>query len=187
MEQVKLSQEKKPNMLAFKSAISYALYFLLLIYVLKWLGIDQNDPKMSVDKVISSIATYIPFILAVIYVQMTYKTELGGYISFGKAFSSGFKVGAYAGLFIAIFLMLYYKVLDSGAMDAIMNTAIENAGGDENKIKGVEMMRPYMIYFIGFGGAISYTLFGLVVSLISAAILKRERPLHFEDQPTVVV
>jgi hypothetical protein len=176
--------EKKPNMLAFKSAISYAVYFLALIFIFKWLGIDQNDPNISIsDKIISALASYVPFILAVVYVQTTWKKELGGYISFGKAFSTGFKVAAYAGLFIALFLILYYLVLDRDALNTIMNTAIETAGDDENKVKGVEMMRPYMIYFIGFGAAITYTVFGLIVSLIAAAILKNERPLYAEEAP----
>ena len=42
-------------------------------------------------------------------------------------------------------------------------------------------MRPYMVFFIGFGAAITYTLLGLVVSLIGAAILKNEKPLFIEE------
>jgi len=174
--------EKKPNLLAFKSALSYAVYFLLLIFVFKWLGINQNDPNLPIgEKIISSVASYIPFILAIVFVQTTFKKELGGYISFGKAFSTGFKVAAYAGLFISLALILYYKVLDRSALDEIMDTAVKAVGDDENKIKGVEMMRPYMVFFIGFGAAITYTLLGLVVSLIGAAILKNEKPLFIEE------
>jgi hypothetical protein len=181
MEEVVVEPKKNPNMLAFKSAIAYSVYFLVLMFVMKWLGVDQNNPNTTVaEKIIYSLASYIPFIMAVVFVQTTYKKELGGYISFGKAFSSGFKVAAYAGLFIAVFTILYYKVLDTNAFNQLMDSAKAAAGDDENKVKGVEMMRPYMIFFIGFGVAVSYTIYGLIISLIGAAVIKKEQPLYEE-------
>lgn len=183
MQQQLTEMEKKPNMLAFKSALAYAVYFLALIYIFKLIGIDSNNVNLPIgEKILTSALSYIPFILAIVYVQTNHRKELGGYITFGRAFSAGFKVAAYSGLFLAIFLILYYKVLDRQAFEGLMDKAIETAGDDENKVKGVEMMRPYMIYFIGFGAAISYTFFGLIVSLIGAAILKRERPLYEEAE-----
>ncbi|MEJ2901750.1 DUF4199 domain-containing protein [Pedobacter panaciterrae] len=180
-EEVVVEPKKNPNMLAFKSAIAYSVYFLVLMFVMKWLGVDQNNPNTTVaEKIIYSLASYIPFIMAVVFVQTTYKKELGGYISFGKAFSSGFKVAAYAGLFIAVFTILYYKVLDTNAFNQLMDSAKAAAGDDENKVKGVEMMRPYMIFFIGFGVAVSYTIYGLIISLIGAAVIKKEQPLYEE-------
>src|SRR5690349_5938853 len=180
-EEVVVEPKKNPNMLAFKSAIAYSVYFLVLMFVMKWLGVDQNNPNTTVaEKIIYSLASYIPFIMAVVFVQTTYKKELGGYISFGKAFSSGFKVAAYAGLFIAVFTILYYKVLDTNAFNQLMDSAKAAAGDDENKVKGVEMMRPYMIFFIGFGVAVSYTIYGLIISLIGAAVVKKEQPLYEE-------
>lgn len=179
MEEKAFVQEYKPNMLAFKSAVAYAVYFLVLIYVFKFLGIDQNSPTITTaEKIISSALSYIPFILAVVYVQTNYRTELGGYISFGKAFSAGFKVAAYTGLFLAVILILYYVLLDKEALQKLIDAARQAAGDDEAKLKGVEMMKSYMVYFIGFGAAIMYTFFGLVVSLVGAAAVKKERPLY---------
>lgn len=178
MEEKTVVAVKTPNALAFKSAVAYAVYFLVLIYIFKLAGIDQNDPNSSVaEKMVSSIASYLPFILAIVYVQTNFKKEIGGFISFKGAFSAGFKVAAYAGLFIAIVLMLYYKVLDPTAFERLMDSAREAAGGDETKLKGVEMMKSYMIFFIGFGAAITYTLLGLVTSLIGAAVIKKEQPI----------
>lgn len=178
MEQQLVEMEKKPNMLAFKTAAAYAVYFLVLIFLFKLLGINTNDPNLSMaEKVVSSALTYIPFILAVVYVQYTHRLELGGYITFGRAFSAGFKVAAYTGLFVAVMLIIYYKLLDTNAFDEVMNTAVEAAGDDENQIKGVEMMRPYMVWFIAFSAAVAYTFFGLVISLIGASILKKVKPL----------
>ncbi|HKG05762.1 MAG TPA: DUF4199 domain-containing protein [Pedobacter sp.] len=181
MEDQIYTQEYKPNKLAFKAAIAYTVYFLVLMYVFKFLGIDQNSQTITVtERIISSVLSYIPFILSVVYVQTNYKKELGGYISFGKAFSGGFKVAAYTGLFVALILLIYYLVLDTGAKEEIFNAAIQAAGDDENKIKGVEMMRSSMVYFIGFAAGVTYTFFGLIVSLIGAAIIKKERPMYEE-------
>ena len=183
MEEKALVQEYKPNMLAFKSAVAYAVYFLILIYVFKLLGIDQNDPASTVmEKVVSYVLSYVPFILAIIYVQTTYKTHLGGFISFKNAFSAGFKTAAYTGLFVGLLLIIYYLILDTAAYQKVMEIAMQAAGDDENKRKGVEVMKSYMVYFIGFGGAISYTFFGLIVSLISAAVVKKEKPLYSADE-----
>lgn len=179
METVEIG--KSPNAMAFKSALAYTVYFLVLIYVFKLIGLDQNDPNSTTaEKMMSSVASYLPFILAIVYVQSNYKQDLGGFISFKKAFSAGFRVAAYAGLFIALILMLYYKVLDPAAFERLMDAARDAAGGDETKLKGVEMMKSYMIFFIGFGAAITYTLLGLITSLIGAAVIKKEAPLNFE-------
>jgi hypothetical protein len=168
-----------PNALAFKSALVYSIYFLALIYIFKVAGIDQNNPNSSVaERAVSSIASYLPFILAIVFVQINYKKSLGGFISFKAAFSAGFKVAAYAGLFIAIVLMLYYKVLDPAAFERLIDNAREAANGDETKLKGVEMMKSYMVFFIGFGAAITYTLLGLVASIIGALVIKNEVPVR---------
>jgi len=79
-----------------------------------------------------------------------------------------------------VLMILYYKVLDTKAFDDVMNMAIENAGDDDQQIRGVEMMRPYMVFFIGFGAAVVYTFFGLIVSLVGASVIKKVRP--FEEE-----
>jgi hypothetical protein len=182
MEEQLVETKKNPNALAFKVALGYSVYFLALMYLMKWVGVDQNSPDTnSVEKIIYSIASYVPFIMTVVFVQSTYKKELGGFISFGKAFSSGFKVAAYTGLFVAVLSILYYKVLDPQAFNEILDKAAETAGDDPDKIKGVNMMKPYMAFFIGFGVAVSYTIYGLIISLVGAAIVKKDVPQYGDD------
>jgi hypothetical protein len=181
MQQQLAEMEIKPNMMAFKAAVAFAIYFLALMFIFKLVGINPNNPQLSTGgKILSSALSYIPFILAIVYVQTTHKKELGNYITFGRAFSAGFKVAAYTGLFIAIVMILYYMLLDRKAYEALIETAIDAAGDDEQKIKGVEMMRPYMIYFIAFSAAVFYTFFGLIVSLVGAAIIKKVQPLDLD-------
>ncbi|WP_152620247.1 DUF4199 domain-containing protein [Pedobacter lusitanus] len=177
MEQQLKEISVKPNKVAFQAAIVFSLYTLALVFIFKLLHIDTQDDHISVPtRIVSMICTYVPFILAILYAQSRHRTELGGYMSFGRGFSAGFKVAAYSGLFIALLYILYYKVLDRSALDSAVEMALEKAGDDQKAIQGVNMMKPYLAVFIGFGAAITYTIFGLILSLIGAAILKKDNP-----------
>lgn len=176
MHQNLIELEKKPNKLAFQAAIAFALYFFVLIFVFKFLNISPANTHLSTaSKVISQLLSYVPFFLAIVYVQSNHKKELGDYMTFNRGFSAGFKVAAYAGLLLFLVQVIYYFV-DKSATDELLAAAIEQADGDEQKVKGVEMMRPYMGLFVGFGTAMTYTIIGLVASLIGAAVFKKERP-----------
>lgn len=181
MEQQLLQEQKKPNALAFQVALLFSFYSIALTFVSEFIGMGAANAKdMSIGmKALSTILSYGPFIVAIVYVQTKHKKELGGYITFGRAFSTGFKVSAYSGLFIAILTLLYYKVLNPAAMNDIIDLAISNAGGNENQIKGIEMMSKYMVFMMAFGVAVTFTVTGLVISLISAAIIKKDNPNPF--------
>lgn len=177
MEQQLRELELKPNKLAFQSAAIFSVYTLVLVYLFKLLGIDNQQENMTVaTRIISSILSYVPFILAVLYTQSQHRAALGGYMTFGRAFSTGFRVGANSGLFVAILLVIYYTLLDPAALEHILDIAVEKAGGEEKAVRGVRLMRPYMPVFIAFGAAMTYTIFGLAVSLLGAAIFRKDRP-----------
>lgn len=177
MQQQLKELEVKPNKIAFQAAIAFSVYYLVLLYLLKFLNIDPMQPDMGfATKAIIWVLSYVPFVLAIIFVQNKHKTDLGGYMSFGRGFSAGFKTAAYAGLFLFILILLYYKVLDPSAMAHMLDVAVEQVGDDEKKIEAVKMMGPYMALFAAFGIAITYTVFGLIVSLAGAAVLKKELP-----------
>lgn len=182
MEQQLKELELKPNKLAFQAAGLFSIYTLALIYIFKLMGIDnQVENVPAATRIISLVLSYVPFILAVIYVQTKHRTDLGGYMSFGRGFSAGFRVGANAGLFVAVLLVIYYKFLDPSALDHIYDTAMANAGDDANKMRGVRLMKPYMLIFAAFGAAMIYTIFGIAVSLVGAALFKKEKPLDYNQ------
>ncbi|WP_158795298.1 DUF4199 domain-containing protein [Pedobacter sp. L105] len=185
MEQQLKELELRPNKLAFQVAIVFSIYTLALIYLFKVLGIDvQVENVKPLTKFISSLLSYGPFVMAVIYAQMRHREELGGYMSFGRAFSTGFRVGATSGLFIGILMVLYYKVLDRPALDHLIDVSVsaaEKMDNPEQAVKGVHMMGPYMGIFIAGAAAISYTIYGLIISLIGAFVFKKVPPLNLED------
>jgi len=176
MEQQILQEEKKPNALAFQVAIAFAFYTLALIFIMNLLGVSAQVEDTPIwQKAISVVLSYGTFILAIYYAQNKHKGELGGFITYGRAFSTGFKVAAYSGLFIGLLMMLYYGVIDKGALQNILDIQVKAAGDNEQALKGVNMMSKYMIYMIAFGSAITYTLFGLIISLVTAAVVKKDR------------
>ncbi|MBC6109923.1 DUF4199 domain-containing protein [Pedobacter fastidiosus] len=176
MEQQIAQEEKKPNALAFQVAITFALYTLALVFVMNLLGMSAQIEGTPIwQKAVSMILSYGTFILAIYYAQNKHKQDLGGFITYGRAFSTGFKVAAYSGLFIGLLMMLYYGLIDKGALQEILDTQMKAAGDNEQAVKGIQMMSKYMIYMIAFGSAITYTLFGLIISLITAAVVKKER------------
>jgi len=182
MEQQLREEQIKPNTLAFQVAISFAIYILILTVVMRMLKIDpQGIDVPTYQIVVSSILTWGAFIFAIFFAQNQHKKELGGFVTFGRAFSTGFKVSAYAGLFIMVLLTIYYKLIDEAAIKGMMDTAIAKANGNEQQIQGIEMMEKYMAYIVPFSSAIIFALAGLIISLITGAIIKNDRPLHFED------
>ena len=183
MEQQLLQEEKKPNLLAFQIAVIYAFYSMALTYVSESMGISGADPEStSVGvKALITLLTYVPFVAAILYVQIKHRTELGGRITFGRAFSAGFKMAAYAGLFVGLLTILYYKVISPGSLDKIMDAAIEKADGNEAQLEGMEMMSQYMAPMMAFGIAVTFTLLGLIISLITAAIVKKENNTPFAE------
>lgn len=182
MEQQLLQEQKKPNALAFQVSAIFSLYYLILVFVMRSLNINLQSPDApTAQKVISTILIWGVFISAIFFAQNKHKRELGGYITFGRAFSAGFKVAAYAGLFISILMLLYYQFIDPGAIDEVMEVAIKQAKGDQKQLTGIQMMVPYMGMITAFYTGILFAFSGLVVSPIIAAIIKKERPESFES------
>lgn len=174
-EQQTIQSPKRSNLLAFQVAITFALYTILLIFVTNLLGIGVKGKDTPVwQTVLSTILTYGPFIVAIYYTENKFKKDLGGYITFGKAFSAGFKVAAYSGLFIGILMVLYYTVIDPAALRHIIDLQIQAVGDNEKAIESIESMSKYMWLFIAFGSAVTYSISGLIISLICAAFVKKE-------------
>ncbi|WP_113653787.1 DUF4199 domain-containing protein [Pedobacter namyangjuensis] len=180
MEQQLLQEQIKPNALAFKVSVIFAAYILVTIIVTGLLNLDMGPTASVATRIISGALNWLPFIFAVYYVQNTHKKDLGGFITYGRAFSAGFRFSVYAGLFTGILMFLYYQFIDAAAMEKIVDATVAAAKNDQ-EAKGIEMMRPYFTISTAFGAAVMFTISGLIISLITAAILKKEKPLHYDE------
>jgi hypothetical protein len=164
-----LAEIKKTRLLAFKVGGAYALYYASSTFIFEMIGIDgRNLEPIIGKKILNIVLMYSPLIFAIVYVQMAYKKELGNYITFGSAFRTGVKVAAYAGFFMAAITILYNLIF--------------NTQGYHDWITTMEAANPHFIFAFVFAftpGAI-YFFIGSMVSLVSAAIIKRSRPFITE-------
>jgi hypothetical protein len=178
----------KPNAtkIATKWAVIFTITAIVLTYGLDMLNLDPNSPVKYL--------TYLPFIGFLVLAQKEFKDSLGGYLTFGQGFAAGFRYALFAGFLVGLFTYLYLGYLSATAMDKIVEQqqavlTAQNKPQEQIDIAS-EMTRKYGAPIAGVGVAIVYLIFGCIISLIGAAILKKE-PSPFDavdttgDEPTV--
>jgi hypothetical protein len=182
MDQQITTLRKKSAGLAFKAGIAYALYYTLSAVIFEMIGMDNRYLEPTIGKrILTLVLTYTPLTLAVVYVQTAYKKELGNYITFGNAFRAGFKVAAYAGFFVMVLIILHNTILNTqGYHDSI--AAMEAANPNKQNGTTMDSLSPHLaLAFVwAFTPGFIYFLIGSMVSLVSAAIIKRVRPFAAE-------
>ncbi|MHB8207392.1 DUF4199 domain-containing protein [Mucilaginibacter sp.] len=172
------------NQIVLKWTIISVITSIVITYVFQFANVDQS----SGIKYLSSI----PFIIYLFLVQKEYKDQLGGYISFGQAFSTGFKYAIFSGIILAIFTYLYLAILSPQVYEKAMTDAqqkLTDQGqlSSEQIDSAMEISRKYGLIFATVGIVIFDALIGAILSLIGAAIFKHEKPLFIteSDEPTV--
>ena len=178
--------ETKPRSL-FNNALIYGLFtaaisivFSILTYIL---DVPFKSPLM-----------YFSFIIllgGIIYGTLQYKNNyLGGYMSFGKAFLSGFLIVATASVITSVYSYVFFTFIDPAYLERIISQTLEQTQAklvekgmsDDQMEPALAMTRKFMTPMIMSIFAIIYSLlFGAILSLITAAILKKEDK-SFEGQ-----
>ncbi len=147
----------------------------LLIYVL---GLEKNETVITISFVIN-IA--IPAIVTFLGIRELRDKFQHGFISFGQGFSCGLVISIIGGALSSIYSFLYFKVINPG-MVAYSRLKQEEAmldrGMSYSEIEKMSstldfMTNPAILSAFAFLGMV---IIGLVISLISAAILKKEDP-----------
>jgi len=156
------------NKIVFKWTIISVITSIVITYIFQFTNIDQS----SGIKYLS----YIPFIVYLFLAQKEYKDQLGGYISFGQAFSTGFK-----------YAILSPQVFEKAMADAQQKLTDQGQLSSEQIDSTMEITRKYGALIGTFGSIIGSAVIGAILGLIGAAIFKNERPLFTteSDDPTV--
>ncbi|GAB2981149.1 hypothetical protein GCM10027049_16220 [Mucilaginibacter puniceus] len=168
-----MEQTVKTNVtkVATKWALISAITGIIITYAFEFLNVDQNSS--------AKYLAYIPFIAFLILAQKEFRDELGGYITFGEAYSTGFRYALFTGLITALFTYVYLKWLSPEMMDKVVEaarTSLEEKDTPSDQAeKALEMTKQWGPLFGAFGVAIGYAIFGAIVSLVGAAILKKVR------------
>jgi len=168
-----------------KTALTYGIYlglisilYSVIIYVAGFIG---NKPL--------SYLSYLITIGVLIWAMITYRDKVnGGYMSYGTGVGLGFMTALIGGVISAIFAYILFTVIDPSIPDQLFNQAIEEAIAKnpevEQNLDMVEgmmrkMMSPTALTIFGVVGA---AIGGIIISLILAAIFKKDKPMFEEAQ-----
>lgn len=109
-----------------------------------------------------------------------------GYLTFGQGFKSGMAIALIAAIIVAIFTYVYIAFIDPGMIDKIIATT--EAQWEEQNMSDAQMdqarsmmgyfMNPFIMCLIA---AVSVIFWGVIKSLVSAALLKKEAPLVISE------
>ncbi|MEO6132704.1 MAG: DUF4199 domain-containing protein [Saprospiraceae bacterium] len=153
------------------------IVFFLVTYMM---GVQQSGSKM-LQFGSNTLLLFITFIPIYLGVKEARDNDLGGYLTLGQGFLTGFKIALIAGILSAIFAIIYFNFIDPDFADKLMvgiEEQWEKAGmAEEQK----EMARKWTGYFmspIAFA-AFSFlgpVFWGLIKGLVAGALLKKEAP-----------
>ena len=123
--------------------------------------------------------SYVLFVAGIIWGQISYKKELGGFCSYGQAFLAGLLTMVFASIISSIYTYLLYTVIDPSLQEQLRIFTEEQmlAKGnvpEEQMEMALEMASKFqtptmMVIFGIFGGA----LIGAIISLITAIFIKK--------------
>jgi hypothetical protein len=109
-------------------------------------------------------------------------TELGGYMSFKRAFYLAFMIGMVSGVIALIFNYVYMNFINPGAVEAQLEMTremMEKFGLPEDKLdEAIEQQRKSLSSpFTIVSGLFVYAIASAICALIMGAIMKKERPM----------
>ena len=145
------------------------IIFSLLMFVL------DVDRQSSLNYL-----SYVIVLAGIIIFQLNYRNKyLGGYISYGKAFTVGLLTIVYFSILISIFTYIFFVYIDPGAIEEGMRIAeekmLERGMSDQEIDQAMKMAErfqsPAMFTFWALLGNI---VIGAILSLITAIFVKKE-------------
>lgn len=163
--------------LAIKWGVISGVVYMVYSTILYLTGMFGNQ-LLSV----LSIALMIVFI---VLAMRDFRTLNGGYMSYGEGASLGSLMSAISGLFSSTFNYIYTTFIDSTiqqqVMDKMREQWEEQGMSDEQIESMVQVTQPYQSPgFTFLFGVVGAVVMGLVLSLIVAAFMRRNKPFDFQ-------
>lgn len=169
-----MQQEPSTARIALKygviTAIASIVYNVILILAEK----NQSQALSSLGLII--------LIVGMVYAMREFKSENGGYMSYGQGLGIGTLIAAISGLLGATFMMFYTQFIDTNFVQRALDTAredLERRGMSDAQIDAgmqfsEKMMSPGLMFAVG---VLFSVFFGFIISLIVAAVMRRTRPV----------
>lgn len=132
-----------------------------------------------------AVSSLIPILIMALFLFLAtkeYKDENGGFLSFGEGLGIGTLTGAIYALLGNLYSQLYQKVIDPGFMDKIKDFQYEKMEEQGLSDQQIEQAMEITSKFTSGGMAFVFGLlfsifFAFILSLIIAAILKKNKPV----------
>lgn len=180
------TENEQPTMMSHGVKWGLITASIGIILTIIWYVVDYallGDWKIG----LLSIAIYIGLL---IYAGITYRNEVGGFLSYGKAFQYTMIVVVVSGLITTIFNVLLYQVVNPELGQMVTEAALQNQeemmrsmGAPESSIEqGLEdarkrMENQYTIsgQLLGFGFIL---IGGAILALLTSLVVRKNQPME---------
>ncbi|MFY8110225.1 MAG: DUF4199 domain-containing protein [Bacteroidia bacterium] len=163
------------NQVIIKFSIIYALANIgmaLVLYIL-----EVMDKSWMITILSLAVNTAILF-----FAMKSRKNDtLAGFMTFGQGFGTGMLIMIFGGLITAVYTFVFYSFIDPDFINKMLEISrtemLKKDMSDEQIEQALEMskkfMSPIMMTIFAYLGSL---FFGLIISLVLAAVNKRENP-----------
>lgn len=156
---------------------SFILGTILCANAIYMMNLMRSNPNFKGNDVLGYAAMVVVFSLIYFGIRNYRNKYLGGIISFGKAFKTGALIALVASTIYVVIGLSYYYLFMPDFVDYYVEYVLKNTPAPKLAEKTVEMenyremyKNPFFAILITYSEVLPI---GLVVSLISALILKR--------------
>lgn len=170
----------RPTAMRYGVSVALALIVIGLIFTLT--GLSDPADQTKVGNKIQQWIGYAGILAAIVLAIRHHRdNELGGYIKYGRGLGLGTLTGLIMGVITAIWMLIYMYVIDPDLQDRIkemaMNQAIAQGASEEAMQQGAGMMDFFTSpMFISIATLIGTVVVAFIMSLIVAAIMKKDPP-----------
>lgn len=135
---------------------------------------DFSDPMSTTNIVLSVLGYVISFILTFLGIKY-YRSNNEGLLTFGEGVSVALFIGLFSGIIGAIFMYIYAAYLDPGIAEAMMSGMdLDEMSSSEAEAAEQAMGFATSPIFLAFSAFIGSIILGLILGVISSAILKKD-------------
>ena len=170
----------KKNVLIFGAILGVIISINLVVSV----GLLYSNPDFKANDVVGYAAMVVIFSLSFFGIRNYRNRQLGGVISFGRAFKTGALIALLGATIYVVFWLFYYYLVVPDFMDKYTAHVLANCVKDgysatelaekTTELRDFKKMYDNPLFVVGMTYAEVLPV-GLLVALISAFILKRKR------------
>ncbi len=159
---------------ALKYGVLGSVVIMIFTTIINVAGLSQN-------KILSSLS-FVFMIVAIVLSMKDFREQNKGFMSYGEGLGLGTLVSAVMGLLSSAFTMFYIQFIDNTLLTQGMDKVrsdMEAKGMDDSQIdQAMELSQRFMSPGVVFAmGVFMYILTGFIISLIVAAIIRKEKPV----------